>query len=76
VIMPGGMNGKQLADRLVKARPGIKVLYISGYADGSLFSRKEREARINLLEKPFSPLVLVQKVRELLDELVEAGEPG
>ena len=71
VIMPGGMNGKQLADRLVQARPGIKVLYISGYADGSLFSRKEQEARINLLEKPFSPLVLVQKVRELLDELVE-----
>jgi two-component system cell cycle sensor histidine kinase/response regulator CckA len=73
VIMPGGMNGKQLADRLVQARPGIKVLYISGYADGSLFSRKEQEARINLLEKPFSPLVLVQKVRELLDELVETG---
>ena len=76
VIMPGGMNGKQLADRLVKARPGVKILYISGYADGSLFSREEQEARINLLEKPFSPLVLVQKVRELLDEPEKSDEPG
>jgi two-component system cell cycle sensor histidine kinase/response regulator CckA len=67
VIMPGGMNGKQLADRMVETRPEMKVLYISGYADGSLFSREGRKARIHLLEKPFSPLVLIQKVRELLD---------
>jgi PAS domain S-box-containing protein len=67
MIMPGGMNGKQLADSMVKSRPGMKVLYISGYADGSLFSKEEQNARINLLEKPFSPMVLIQKVRELLD---------
>jgi len=67
VIMPGGINGKQLADRMVKTRPGMKVLYISGYADGSLFSTGGQDARIHLLEKPFSPVVLVQKVRELLD---------
>jgi len=67
VIMPGGMNGKQLADRIVKTRPGIKVLYISGYADGSLFSSGGQDARFHLLEKPFTPLALVQKVRELLD---------
>jgi len=74
VIMPGGMNGKQLADRMVKARPGMKVLYISGYADGSLFSSAEQDARINLLEKPFSPVALIQKVRELLDERIRPGE--
>ncbi|UCF97343.1 MAG: GAF domain-containing protein [Spirochaetaceae bacterium] len=68
MIMPGGMNGKQLADRLVKTRPKLKVLYISGYADGSLFSKAERNEQIHLLEKPFSPLVLIQKVRELLEE--------
>jgi two-component system cell cycle sensor histidine kinase/response regulator CckA len=67
VIMPGGMNGKQLTDRIVKTRPGIKVLYISGYADGSLFSSGGQDARFHLLEKPFTPLALVQKVRELLD---------
>ena len=74
VIMPGGMNGKQLADRMVKARPGMKVLYISGYADGSLFSSAEQDARINLLEKPFSPVALIQKVRELLDERIRPVE--
>jgi PAS domain S-box-containing protein len=67
VVMPGGLNGKQLADRMAASRPEMKVLYISGYADGGLFSPAEREAQIHLLEKPFSPSVLVQKVRELLD---------
>jgi FixJ family two-component response regulator len=62
------MNGKQLADRLVKTRPEIEVLFISGYADGSLFSRDEQNGRFELLEKPFSPLVLTRKVRELLDD--------
>jgi DNA-binding NtrC family response regulator len=76
VIMPGGMNGKQLADRMAATRPGMKVLYISGYADGSLFSTKEQEVRIHLLEKPFSPTVLVQKVRELLDDRTGASESG
>jgi signal transduction histidine kinase len=68
VIMPGGMNGKQLADRLAKTRPEMEVLFISGYADGSLFSRNGQNGRFELLEKPFSPLVLTRKVRELLDE--------
>jgi CheY-like chemotaxis protein len=73
VIMPGGLNGKQLADRMADIRPGIKILYISGYADGSLFPREREIGRIHLLEKPFSPLALIQKVRELLDERKVAG---
>jgi PAS domain S-box-containing protein len=73
VIMPGGMNGKQLADRMKTIRPEMKVLYISGYADGSLFSNAGQEAQIQLLEKPFSPQNLVRKVRQLLDE---TGQPG
>jgi len=67
VVMPGGLNGKQLADRMAASRPEMKVLFISGYADRSLFSPTERNGQIHLLEKPFSPSVLVQKVRELLD---------
>jgi nitrogen-specific signal transduction histidine kinase len=67
VVMPGGLNGKQLADRMAASRPEMKVLYISGYADGSLFSSTEGDAQVHLLEKPFSPVVLVQKARELLD---------
>ncbi len=67
VVMPGGLNGKQLADRMAASRPEMKVLYISGYTDGSLFSSTEGDAQVHLLEKPFSPVVLVQKARELLD---------
>jgi PAS domain S-box-containing protein len=67
VVMPGGMNGKQLADQMARRRPDMRVLYISGYADGNLFSATELEGPVELLEKPFSPQVLVQKVRELLD---------
>jgi CheY-like chemotaxis protein len=67
VVMPGGLNGKQLADRMAVSRPEVRVLYISGYTDGSLFSPTERYGQIQLLEKPFSPAALVQKVRELLD---------
>ncbi|MBN2551209.1 MAG: GAF domain-containing protein [Spirochaetales bacterium] len=67
VIMPGGMNGKQLADRLAETRPEMKVLFISGYADAGLFSSAGQDGRIQLLEKPFAPLVLIQKVRQLLD---------
>jgi CheY-like chemotaxis protein len=67
VIMPGGMNGKQLADRVAQTRPQMKVLFISGYAEASLFSAAEGDGRFQLLEKPFSPLVLIQKVRELLE---------
>jgi PAS domain S-box-containing protein len=74
VIMPGGINGKQLADRMRTIRPEMKVLYISGYADGSLFSSAGEEVKIHLLEKPFSPQNLAQKVRELLDERAGSGD--
>ena len=67
VIMPGGMNGKQLADRLAKICPEMKVLYISGYSDGSLFSEAERGDSFQFLEKPFSPVELMQKVRIVLN---------
>ena len=55
-------------------RPEMKVLYISGYADGSLFPNAGQETPIQLLEKPFSPQGLVQKVRELLDERAGTDE--
>lgn len=51
-----------------------EFLFMSGYADRSLFSPTEGNGQIHLLEKPFSPSELVQKVRELLDG--EQGRPG
>jgi two-component system cell cycle sensor histidine kinase/response regulator CckA len=63
VIMPY-MNGRQLVDRLAPLRPELKTLFISGYTDQSI----EFEADRSFLQKPFSPSVLAQKVREVLDE--------
>lgn len=67
VIMPG-MNGTQLNEQIEAIYPTIKTLYISGYADSKLaFPLLESTSRTAYLPKPFTPTVLTQKVREVLD---------
>jgi PAS domain S-box-containing protein len=66
MIMPG-MNGRDLAERLRTKRPGMKVLYISGYTDNVLDLKDPTKPVTGFLQKPFAPGVLVQRVRELLD---------
>jgi two-component system cell cycle sensor histidine kinase/response regulator CckA len=65
VVMPR-MNGRDLAIALRAARPGIKVVYVSGYAGGLIDSDDPGERRAHL-RKPFSPAALLGKVREQLD---------
>src|SRR5207245_307673 len=68
VIMPR-MNGRELATRICKARPEMKVLYVSGYTDGIVRDGLHGGLKEGLafLEKPYSRRALVLKVRELLD---------
>lgn len=66
VIMPG-MSGKTLADQLVQLRPGIKVLFMSGYTDNAIMHHGVLDPGITLLQKPFGPTVLARKVRYVLD---------
>jgi CheY-like chemotaxis protein len=66
VVMPG-MKGPEVARRLTAARPGLPVLYVSGYADEVLGSPDDLLANGMLLLKPFSPDTLAARVRELLD---------
>jgi nitrogen-specific signal transduction histidine kinase len=66
VVMPR-MNGRDLAAALRVSRPGIKVIYVSGYAGGLIDSDDPRERGAHL-RKPFSPAGLLGKVREQLDE--------
>jgi len=66
VIMPG-MNGKDLAHKLAEIKPGLKVLFTSGYADSTLVRHSVLEKQTSFIEKPFSPHELVRKVREVLD---------
>jgi two-component system cell cycle sensor histidine kinase/response regulator CckA len=65
VIMPE-MSGRQLADRLQQQRPGLKVLYVSGYTDDAIVRHGMLEPGIAFLQKPFTPQTLARKVREVL----------
>ena len=66
VLMPG-MSGRELADQVKARRPAIKVLYISGYTDDEVLRQGVVVARDAFLQKPFTPLTLLAKVREVLD---------
>ena len=66
VAMPG-MSGPALADRLWVTRPGVKVLYMSGYSADALGHPGVLGTGAALLEKPFTVMSLIGKVREMLD---------
>ena len=68
VVMPQ-MSGPEVAEKLLTVRPGIKVLYMSGYPDHPVFDQGGVNRETGFLAKPFSPHVLAQKVREILDSL-------
>jgi two-component system, cell cycle sensor histidine kinase and response regulator CckA len=66
VVMPQ-MNGRQLAEKLTSARPGMKCLYMSGYTADIIAHRGVLEEGVSFIAKPFSLRVLAAKVREVLD---------
>jgi CheY-like chemotaxis protein len=66
VVMPG-MGGRELADQLVQLRPEMKVLFVSGYTDDTLLQQGTLGPGIHLLQKPFTPLSLARRVRQVLD---------
>ncbi len=68
VVMPE-MSGWQLADRLVPLRPGMKVLYMSGYTDHPGIPPADDLGTAPFLPKPFSPETLVAKVGEVLGRM-------
>jgi CheY-like chemotaxis protein len=65
VVMPQ-MNGRQVADHLLAARPGLKVLFMSGYTDGAIVQHGVLEPGTHFLQKPFTPDGLGRKLREVL----------
>jgi DNA-binding response OmpR family regulator len=75
VVMPK-MSGPELVKRLADRLPGAKVLYMSGYTDDAIVRHGLMDASVALIPKPFTPLGLAQKVREILDRDKKAAGAG
>lgn len=68
VGLPRGMNGRQLADAARELRHGLKVLFITGYAENAILNHGHLERGMHLLTKPFSEAALARRVKELISE--------
>jgi PAS domain S-box-containing protein len=68
VGLPGGMNGRQLADAARQKRPDLKVLFITGYAEKAVLSHGQLDPGMHVLTKPFTMDALAHRVRTLIDE--------
>ena len=79
LVMPR-MNGSDLARRLMAERPGIRVLFISGYDRDAARTAGPLEPGTDFIEKPFSPEVLLERVGRLLEQSIypvrTEGEDG
>ncbi|MGV3520037.1 response regulator [Luteitalea sp.] len=75
VVMPT-MGGPALAKRLLQARPDLKVIFVSGYADEAIGDRRMLEDGASFLQKPFTLEELLKKVRAVLDDRRPSRAPG
>jgi PAS domain S-box-containing protein len=71
VILPTGMSGHDLAEQLKTEYPPLKVLYMSGYADNAIVHHGVLDPDVAFLQKPFTPIDLLRKVRDVLDRVSE-----
>ena len=67
VGLPGGVNGRQVADAARVARPDLKVLFITGYAENAVIGHGHLQAGMEVITKPFAVAELGRKVRALID---------
>jgi two-component system NtrC family sensor kinase len=67
VVLPGGINGRELTDEMRRRRPAIKVLYMTGYTRNAIIHHGRLDPDIDLLTKPFTADALTRKVRRVLD---------
>ena len=63
VIMPGGMNGRQLVEEALKRRPGLKTLYTSGYTENAIVHHGRLDSGVLLLVKPYRKAELARMIR-------------
>ncbi len=65
--LPGGMNGRQVADAARMVRKTLKVLFITGYAENAAVANGHLEPGMEILAKPFAMSTLANKVREMIE---------
>ena len=67
VGLPGGMNGRQLAEEARKRRPDLKVLFTTGYARNAIVHDGKLDPGVELITKPFTQAALSEKLRDIID---------
>jgi CheY-like chemotaxis protein len=67
IVMPGAMNGRQLADEAVKRRPALKVLFTSGYTENAIIHHGRLDPGVLLLAKPYRKADLARMIRAAID---------
>jgi two-component system, NtrC family, sensor kinase len=72
VVLPGGMNGRELANKAAAFRPGLPVLFATGYTRNAIIHHGRLDANVELLVKPFTTEALARKVRQVLDAKVSS----
>ena len=73
VVIPGGMSGRELADEVARRRPGVKVLYTSGYTDNAIVHHGKLDDGVMLLTKPYRRNQLAEMIRKALGGGMAAG---
>jgi CheY-like chemotaxis protein len=68
VGLPGGMNGRQVADAARTANPDLKVLFVTGYAENAAVREGRLEPGMEVITKPFALAALAAKVREMIED--------
>jgi CheY-like chemotaxis protein len=66
IVMPGGMNGAQLAEAAMRVQPNLKVLFASGYADRTILDPLVLGYGMSFVQKPYRPRDIIARVRALL----------
>ena len=67
VVMPGQLAGRALAAKALEIRPQLKVLFVSGYYEGSLVEKEQLGTDVQFLAKPYRKKELAQKIQEVLN---------
>src|SRR5437016_3867262 len=67
VVMPEGMSGMELAKKLLPGKPGLKIIFASGYSMDELDTNFLRQGNTMFLQKPYTHVTLAKAVRECLD---------